>query len=151
MKNSTYYQNKILYALSKIDYAKQRMGDKHDKVLSKIYSALLTYGKDAPLKNIVELTGLPKEVVVEKLKELKALGIIEWEGVQLRDEREVSLKKVDFQSWYIDLMHKMKDGSSEPVKEAMRAVIDEEEWVEIHLAPDLLIKVTKERLKKALL
>jgi len=77
MNKNEYYNNKILYGLSKIDYAlARRDGEENRKGFSKIYTAMLAYGGKITLELLIKITGLHRESIIPKLKHLKELGVI---------------------------------------------------------------------------
>lgn len=92
-KNKAYWENKIIYALSKIDYAKSRIENRKDlNERSRVYATIKMYGGKAKLEQIIKITKLPKEMILSVLKELKALKILKWEG-RISNKKNVAIAK----------------------------------------------------------
>jgi len=149
MKKQDYYENKVLYALNKIEYAKQRMGVKDELALSKLYAAMMLYGGRADVSVLMRVSGLGRDVVVRGLRELRSLGIADWGGKYLRSDTPVVVERDKFRDWYLSLQEKLK-GDVVPVQEVPVAEVPVAEWVEVRIDDSLVLRVTKERLKKAL-
>jgi DNA-binding transcriptional regulator GbsR (MarR family) len=179
MNRKNYLQSKILYALSKIDYASSQLNkQKNPHNLSKIYQVLMMYEKNVTLELLIKLTGLSRDEIVPKLKELKDYGVIDWDGAYFTHNTEIK-NKVDVKEWYCNLMAKLKESgtklndddekflkenrhlyhrenTTESISEKVSAPIIEAkrntgDWVEIQLEDDLVVRTTKARLKKVLL
>lgn len=167
-KNTAYWQNKIVYALSKIDYAKAQINNTENiNERSKIFSVLLQYGGKTKVTTIEQLTKLPQKVIVPVLQELRNLRIVEWSG-RLGKFKEVKAKK-DLKVVYEGVKGKFtekivgygfdeKGGLIHPddfvngdaVVAKPKEQIDEG-WVEVDYSDDVKLRVRKEKLKKALL
>jgi hypothetical protein len=164
-----YYENKILYALSKIQYSLSRLGVKsksQKNPLSTLYK-VLSDRESVDMLSLMKATKLSKSEVALYLHKLKELGLADW-GVSRLNVKSVvaSLnpsKKPDFKEWYEDLMKKMQLEEKDEVegvgsgkafyskKELSCLNISAPEFVEIELDSGMILKVTKQRLKKLVL
>lgn len=173
MNRHKYWQNKILYALSKIDYAQSRMRKQENtSALSKIYCVLLGYGKDGcDLSTLLELTKLSREQVIPQLKQLRNMGLADWVGNYLKKDKKVKVSDVPSQKIYDGIKTDQyeehlvgfgfdKDGAAclpqdvpkhdvEAHVSAAKGINDE--WVEIRYSHDIILKVKKSAVREKLL
>jgi hypothetical protein len=156
MNAKDYYNNKILYELGKIDYAlARRDGAENSRGFAKIYSAMIAYGGKITFELLIKLTGLDRDTIVPKLKHLKDLGVISWDGEYLKNEKEIVAEKPDFRTWYAELQKKMKGQNiivpeEEPSAGAHRESQESHDWVEIPYSEGVVLKVKKSKLKRLL-
>lgn len=165
MKRKDYYKNKILYALSKIDYAQSQLaGVEHKNKLATLYFILLNYQK-VELKTVLQLTKLSRDEVVNALNVLRKLGLTDWDGVYLKDDKEITVRKdtdMTFSQYVKDLQEryykkygeplgevKLKEPDVEP-KQEIKPEAQKDDWIEIKYSEDIIIKVKKERIKDLL-
>jgi hypothetical protein len=165
--SNQYYEDKIKYALSKIDYAKSKMNrQRNDGARATIYFLLNQYRQDATFELLCNLSKLPKDRVLEILKELQTLGLLKWDGAKLTENKEITLTKPDLVTWCGDLQKKLKKMGINSTKvgdlilpppcdeKKQEIVIDapqSSDWIEIELEDGLIIKTTKQKLKERLL
>jgi hypothetical protein len=172
MNRTKYWQNKILYALGKIDYAQSRMRRKeNNNALSRIYAVLLSYGKDGcDLSTLMQLAKLNREEVVRHLKQLKEMGIADWLGRNLKESKKVKVNDVPSQKVYEGIHTDQfqehlvgygfdKDGAvilpkDVPVHDTeahIKAAKHDDGWVEIRYSSDVILKVKKSIVREKLL
>lgn len=164
MKKKEYYENKILYALSKIDYAQSKMANKeHKNKLATLYFVLQNY-KKIDLKTIMNVTKLNKDDVVFALNVLKQLGLTRWTGEYLTKNKTIYVTedaKPKFTDYIQELNKKYYKKYGEPLLKGKEMVLDDEvilgkeqpqedEWIEIQYSKDVIMKVKKSSLKKLL-
>lgn len=156
MNKKSYWTNKIQYALQKIDYSKSRLlGREHKNILSTLYFVLQNYQK-VDLNTIMNTTKLSREDVSYGLRLLREIGVAGWEGDYLSLEKEIEVKdKVDWKTFVKNLDEKVAKlhGKSpeEKIVKKIEEPVESDGWVNIQLEDDMIIKVTKTKLKKLLL
>lgn len=159
MNRKDYFNNKILYSLGKIDYAlARRDGGENSRGFAKIYTAMLTYGGRVTLELLIKMTGLHRETIIPKLKHLKELGVISWDGSYLSQGKEIIAEKPDFRAWYAELQKKMKgeniemEDFDEGTKDigATGETHESHDWVDIPYSDGVILRVNKSKLKRLL-
>ena len=170
MSRKKYYENKILYSLSKIDYAKSKMaGKEHTNRLATLYFVLLNY-KKVDMNTILDVTKLTRADVVSALNVLKQLGLTDWDGAYLRGNKEIRVNhdaNLTFSEYVKELEKKYRAKYGKPLNKDIKLELEkvglepeiksetksepaEDDWIEIKYSDDVIIKVKKERLKKLL-
>jgi len=166
MKSKLYWQNKICYALAKIDYAKSRItGSKNINERSKIYSTIMHYGGKVSLDAIMTFTKLDKGQIIDILQEMKVLGVVRWDG-------RIGLKKPVMAQSDKTVFEYVKNGVKEKViglgfdydgavihpldvaetkQKPQTETQADNDWVEIKYSNDVIIKTKKSAVKQRLL